>query len=199
MGNMREISIEECNAVFGGTDEPDEIVVKARKKVNSSDDGGTGSMWLSLIGGGGGGYVDLASLLSDFFNAEDGEVDEGDDDGDGILNRDEEIVVNGAKRIGFFDIGGGYWGLVGGLTFGSDGTLGVFTGLGLPGLQLGTGNEVSGQLPTGWDPGSPPTVVYRTGNVLSGSDPAEPLPAKEGHYYREGWGPFGGAYYPIRK
>jgi hypothetical protein len=34
MGNMREISIEECNAVFGGNDEPDEIVVKGRKRTN---------------------------------------------------------------------------------------------------------------------------------------------------------------------
>ncbi len=100
MGNMREISIEECNAVFGGTDEPDEIVVTGGKKVKSSSDGGgSGFAWVSLLsgggggGGGGGGYVDLASLLSDFFDVEDGEVDEGDDDGDGILNRDEEIVV----------------------------------------------------------------------------------------------------------
>lgn len=95
MGNMREISIEECNAVFGGTDEPDEIVVKGGKKVKSSSDGGgSGFAWLSLLsGGGGGGGADLASLLSDFFDVEDGEVDEGDDDGDGILNRDEEIVV----------------------------------------------------------------------------------------------------------
>lgn len=84
MGNMREISIEECMRVSGGADEPDEIVVVGSKRVKcSSDSGGSGAMWLSLIGGGGGGgYVDLASLLSDFFDVEDGEVDEGDDDGD---------------------------------------------------------------------------------------------------------------------
>ncbi len=43
MSNMREISIEECNAVFGGTDEPDEIVVVGSKRVKcSSDSGGFG-------------------------------------------------------------------------------------------------------------------------------------------------------------
>ena len=44
MGNMREISIEECNAVFGGTDgDEDEIVVVGSKRVKClSDSGGFG-------------------------------------------------------------------------------------------------------------------------------------------------------------
>jgi hypothetical protein len=64
-------------------------------------------MWVTLIGGGGGGggYVDLASLLSDFFDVEDGEVDEGDDDNDGISNQDEDIVVTAEK----INLPGGYY------------------------------------------------------------------------------------------
>ena len=99
MGNMREISIEECNAVFGGAD--NEIVVTATKPKAKEFDA---SIYLnytcnygndSTFFGGGGGAAPgslLPEVAGDF---EDGEVDEGDDDGDGILNRDEVIVVDG--------------------------------------------------------------------------------------------------------
>lgn len=100
MGNMREISIEECNAVFGGTED---IVVTGTRSDRFFD----ASIYLNYTGnygndstffGGGGGFSGAGVMSNPEVedDVEDGEVDEGDDDGDGILNRDEVIVVNGS-------------------------------------------------------------------------------------------------------
>jgi hypothetical protein len=94
MGNMREISIEECNAVFGGT-----ITVNGNPPVVPKTSGWIDPQLLSsLMGGSYGGYLRTQALILATQAAPDvaldeGHVDEGDDDGDGILNRDEEIVV----------------------------------------------------------------------------------------------------------
>ena len=81
MGIMREISVEECNAVFGGTGE---IVVSGRKPVPGSTNfaGTYGPVYNSsmLPAGIMGSYEDIYDP-------------DGDDDGDGIRNMDEEIVV----------------------------------------------------------------------------------------------------------
>ena len=81
MGNMREISVEECNAVFGGTGE---IVVSGRKPVPGSTNfsGTYGPVYNSSVLPAGimGSYEDIYDP-------------DGDDDGDGIRNMDEEIVV----------------------------------------------------------------------------------------------------------
>jgi hypothetical protein len=101
MGNMREISIEECNAVFGGT-----ITVTGRKTSGWIDP----QLLSSLMGGSYGGYLRTQALILATQAAPDvaldeGHVDEGDDDGDGILNRDEEIVVTAEK----VNLPGGYY------------------------------------------------------------------------------------------
>ena len=81
MGNMREISVEECMRVSGGA----AIVVSGRKSPSSS--GMESFFWDSFFsdylsgGGGGGGGGEVAH------------DPDGDDDGDGIRNMDEEIVV----------------------------------------------------------------------------------------------------------
>jgi hypothetical protein len=81
MGNMREISIQECNAVFGGNDA---IVVSGRRTVPGSTNfaGTYGPVYNSsmLPAGIMGSYEDIYDP-------------DGDDDGDGIRNMDEEIVV----------------------------------------------------------------------------------------------------------
>ncbi len=106
MGNMREISIEECNAVFGGT-----ITVNGNPPVVPKTSGWIDPQLLSsLMGGSYGGYLRTQALILATQAAPDvaldeGHVDEGDDDGDGILNRDEEIVVTAEK----LNLPGGYF------------------------------------------------------------------------------------------
>ncbi|OYY71419.1 MAG: hypothetical protein B7Y44_00675 [Sphingomonadales bacterium 28-55-16] len=89
MGNMREISTEECRRVSGGIDA---ITVTGRKIIpgNNGYTGIYGHMYNSSIIPAG---IMSNPEVVEYFDFEDGEVDEGDDDGDGILNRDEEIVV----------------------------------------------------------------------------------------------------------
>lgn len=108
MGNMREISITECNAVFGGTD----IVVTGLRRYHDSNSF-QDNHWSSGGGGflgnyGTGGAFDLDSMLRSLGLEI---IDEGDDDGDGILNRDEEIVVIGDRTLptGFKEVPGGYY------------------------------------------------------------------------------------------
>jgi hypothetical protein len=91
MGNMREISIEECNAVFGG-----EIVVIGNPPVVPQTSGWIDPQLLSsLMGGSYGGYLRTQALILATQAAPDvaldeGHVDEGDDDGD-----KDVIVVSG--------------------------------------------------------------------------------------------------------
>lgn len=92
MGNMREISIEECMRVSGG-----EIVVSSSKpKPGSTGYTGTyGPVYNNS--------VIPAGIMSNpevAYNPDTEAVDEGDDDGDGILNRDEEIVVTAGVTHG---------------------------------------------------------------------------------------------------
>jgi hypothetical protein len=83
MSNMREISIEECNAVFGGT-----ITVNGNPPVAPKTSGWIDPQLLSsLMGGSYGGYLRTQALILATQAAPDvaldeGHVDEGDDDGD---------------------------------------------------------------------------------------------------------------------
>ena len=111
-----------------------------------------------------------------------------DTDGDGALDS-VEIVVNGGQPlepIHYVDIGRGSWGLVGGLSFGDNGQMGIFTGVGLPGLQFGVGSEESGQLPSGWETDSAPGVILRSGAMpIAGYDKIYWNP-ENGQSYRSG-------------
>ena len=86
MGNMREISIEECMRVSGG-----EIVVSGRRPVPGSTNfaGTYGPVYNSsmLPAGIMGSYEDIYDP-------------DGDDDGDGVRNMDEEIVVTAGVTHG---------------------------------------------------------------------------------------------------
>lgn len=208
MSNMREINIEECKLVSGGEAPPGTVVTGGRPwwenlpglvysyasgtfsfapnptSFGSSGSGSTSMANWTLPAG-----WDMGTITNNLV----------DTDGDGTLDS-LEIVVNGgqaSEAAPFIDLGGGNWGLVGGLTFVADGAPGFYFGVGAPGAHVGTGVSTSGEAPAGWDSDTM-TVVLRSGPIpIAGSVPAEPLPAREGFYYVDGWGPFGGAYYPI--
>lgn len=205
MSNMREISVEECNAVFGG--EADEIVVTGLRLI--ADDGRSWSLSYGFSGisyggygggyGGGGGGVGSGELP--FPEGWDTGPFLGslvDTDGNGTLDS-VEIVVNAFEPttpLNYVDIGGGFWGLVGGLTFSLDSVPGIYVGVGAPGAHVGIGVSPSGEIPEGWDSDTM-NIILRSGSIpIAGTEPAAPMPDREGHYYVDGWGPFGGAYYP---
>ena len=86
MGNMREIGIEECRRVSGGA----EIVVTGSRITTPvyeqfHDSGNFTYRSFGGFGSSQGGDGGAPTLEA---------VDGGDDDGDGTLNRDEEIVVS---------------------------------------------------------------------------------------------------------
>jgi hypothetical protein len=97
MGNMREISVEECRRVSGG-----DIVVTGRKTIpgNTNSSAIYGHMYGSSILPSG-----IMGLYEDIYDPD------GDDDGDTIRNQDEDIVVNGDRTLptGFKEVPGGVY------------------------------------------------------------------------------------------
>jgi hypothetical protein len=113
MGNMREISIEECRMVSGGETPVGTVVNGCRPwwynmpgLVYSYASGtfsfapAPTSFGSSGGGGGGGGGGNVLEYDPD-----------GDDDNDDISNMDEEIVVTGDRTLptGFKEVPGGYY------------------------------------------------------------------------------------------
>jgi hypothetical protein len=105
--------------VFGGTDEPDEIVVTGGKKVKSSSDGGgSGFAWVSLLsGGGGGGGGGGGTSLAEFALPEDWNLGSTiqliypqlvDTDGDGAVDSFEIVVTATAPSNPGSWYGGGW-------------------------------------------------------------------------------------------
>lgn len=110
MGNMREISIDECRKVSGGS--VNETIIVTGAKVLRDDGGysswdyGSGSYgsyggfggYTSYGGSGGGGTVH--------------QITDEDSDGDGIPNwEDDPIIVDGDRSLpaGFVEVAGGYY------------------------------------------------------------------------------------------
>lgn len=95
MGNMREISIEECNAVFGGTDEPGTVVTGGKTYFDRMYGNYTDNPYYKAAMAGNYGASAITNL-SGYGPGTGGGVaydPDGDDDGDDIRNMDEEIVV----------------------------------------------------------------------------------------------------------
>lgn len=95
---MREISIEECNAVFGGTDEPGTVVTGGQTYFDQMYGNYTDNPYYKAAMAGDYG-APTGPNLSGYGPSTGGGIaydPDGDDDGDDIRNMDEEIVVTAA-------------------------------------------------------------------------------------------------------